>query len=322
MFTIFIICLLNPMISTKLLLLESEDKGTKKALKMEPVDDKDYQNLIIPGTKRSSRSGSGFDCDYNCNGWPYNRCRSVQYTYDDFSQRQSSAICIPPFADREETRMYQNYPECSSQLSSCERCDDHCAKEAGKRNRNDYKAQIPEPEGEDIYIEEISDGYCKYTCQDWPYALCQMERGGHSMSKCINPFPRRDEEAMYGNYPTCGRTPEGCKRCDDFCAKKDGKRDRNDYKKKIPEDRDGVYYHEVTDGYCKQICQGWPYQQCQTQLYTSSRRAGGACIPAKIRTSHGDMAPSNYPHCEGIPSQCKRCNRVCEEYEVKWHLGG
>ena len=36
MFTIFIICLLNPMISTKLLLLESEDKGTKKALKMEP----------------------------------------------------------------------------------------------------------------------------------------------------------------------------------------------------------------------------------------------------------------------------------------------
>ena len=39
MLTIFIICLLNPMISTKLLLVESEDKaglsGTKKALKME-----------------------------------------------------------------------------------------------------------------------------------------------------------------------------------------------------------------------------------------------------------------------------------------------
>ena len=39
MFTIFIICLLNPMISTKLLLVESEDKaglkGTKKALKKE-----------------------------------------------------------------------------------------------------------------------------------------------------------------------------------------------------------------------------------------------------------------------------------------------
>ena len=43
-------------------------------------------------------------------------------------------------------------------------------------------------------------------------------------------------------YLSCAEMPSQCQRCDDKCAKRDGKRNRHDYKviKKVPKGKDSV----------------------------------------------------------------------------------
>merc|ERR1712066_417770 len=75
-------------------------------------------------------------------------------------------------------------------------------------------------------------GNCQYDCQGWPYSQCEMSfssgfRSGSAT--CINPYFRRGSTAKFSNYPNCATVPQGCERCDDYCARQDGRRDRFDY---------------------------------------------------------------------------------------------
>ena len=51
---------------------------------------------------------------------------------------------------------------------------------------------------------------------------------GSASATCINPFPR-GSSTKYSNYPECATVPDGCERCDDVCARRDGQRSRLSY---------------------------------------------------------------------------------------------
>ena len=103
--------------------------------------------------------------------------------------------------------------------------------------------------------------------------------GGGMRSKCISPYGG-NKKSYHRNYPqweeradcrdfvmilfSCSEMPRHCERCDDFCAKKDGKRNRNSYKEKLklPKETKDVYVERIKKGYCKYNCRGWPYSSC------------------------------------------------------------
>merc|ERR1711936_922350 len=75
------------------------------------------------------------------------------------------------------------------------------------------------------------EGDCNYDCSGWPYAQCQMSIESQFRSAsatCINPFPR-GRSTKYSNYPECATVPDGCERCDDVCARRDGQSSRLSY---------------------------------------------------------------------------------------------
>ena len=75
------------------------------------------------------------------------------------------------------------------------------------------------------------EGDCNYDCSGWPYAQCQMSIESQFRSAsatCINPFPR-GSSTKYSNYPECATVPDGCERCDDVCARRDGQSSRLSY---------------------------------------------------------------------------------------------
>ena len=74
-------------------------------------------------------------------------------------------------------------------------------------------------------------GDCSYDCSGWPYATCQMSiksQFGSASATCINPYSR-GSNMKFSNYPECAQVPDGCERCDDVCAKRDGKSNRLSY---------------------------------------------------------------------------------------------
>merc|ERR1711915_41457 len=70
---------------------------------------------------------------------------------------------------------------------------------------------------------------CRYDCDGWPYSRCLV----HETEKynphgyCIAPYPYPAQQVPYSNYPECKDIPRGCQRCDDYCAQRDGRRNRN-----------------------------------------------------------------------------------------------
>ena len=65
------------------------------------------------------------------------------------------------------------------------------------------------------------------------------------------------------------------------------------------------------DGECDYDCTGWPYQQCKvTKKFKYGGSAFATCISPYVSRSSYQMF-SNYPTCENIPSECKRCDDVC-----------
>jgi len=75
---------------------------------------------------------------------------------------------------------------------------------------------------------------CSYECDGWPTQNCKMKTQ-FNWATCIPPYPPNrpigfDGKPMkYMNYPTCASIPSGCNRCDDECAKRDGKGGKDDY---------------------------------------------------------------------------------------------
>ena len=66
--------------------------------------------------------------------------------------------------------------------------------------------------------------------------------------------------------------PGGCERCDDVCARRDGKQGKDDYKG-IGEGegkKEGLDYNQVGQGedyhhQCSYECHGWPNQKCKVR---------------------------------------------------------
>jgi len=136
--------------------------------------------------------------------------------------------CISPF--QSENVMYSNYPSCHSQ-DKCPRCDDTCAQRNGKKDRYGY-IQIVNP-------RPPSKPVCSYDCKGWPYASCETKyRGsdGIASGTCIPPYYTTyvnniKQTRIYRNYPDCALNTRlrKCKRCDDYCAVKDGKPNKHSY---------------------------------------------------------------------------------------------
>ena len=87
-----------------------------------------------------------------------------------------------------------------------------------------------------------------YSCEGWPYKRCSVTMG-RSRGQCQPPYESRRNKCLFSRFPKKVSTPsvylqskiifkmfnfrcsilKECERCDDYCAKKDGKRDRRAY---------------------------------------------------------------------------------------------
>merc|ERR1712227_105930 len=133
------------------------------------------------------------NCDYNCED---NGSCTVQYVGPT---RPGKALgsCFPESSGG----------RCSGTPSECRKCNRvlHC----------------PEP------------GECQYNCKGWPYEQCEMKRSGRfsgfASATCVNPYIGKSSTKKFSNYPECGNIPSNCERCDDYCARLEGRLDRFSY---------------------------------------------------------------------------------------------
>merc|ERR1712032_377647 len=47
---------------------------------------------------------------------------------------------------------------------------------------------------------------------------------------------------IFSNYPKCANVPSGCERCDDVCSRRDGNKDKLDYRVKVRVTRVSLYF--------------------------------------------------------------------------------
>ena len=81
-------------------------------------------------------------------------------------------------------------------------------------------------------------------------------------------------------FSSCATIPRGCNRCDDECAKKDGKQGKDDYKKQRQRTRTNTIQggrtktsgpQEHGEGkvltMCSYNCEGWPNEKCRVSFH-------------------------------------------------------
>ena len=81
-------------------------------------------------------------------------------------------------------------------------------------------------------------------------------------------------------FSSCATIPRGCNRCDDECAKKDGKQGKDDYKKQRQRTRTNTIQggrtktsgpQEHGEGkvltMCSYNCKGWPNEKCRVSFH-------------------------------------------------------
>ena len=154
----------------------------------------------------------------------------------------------------------------------------------------------------------LSQDRCSYNCNGWPYKQCGMS-SRFSSATCINPYTDTLGSQIFSNYPTCANVPSGCERCDDVCSRRDGNKDKLDYRVEHPSPirrapRQSSSHNQVCD------------YQCQsnggcTATYVGRSRPGkhqGSCFPDDFGGS-----------CSGTPNECRNCNQVlsCSPEEKK-----
>jgi len=78
-------------------------------------------------------------------------------------------------------------------------------------------------------------GSCSYVCNQWPFRPCTMQTRW-AWATCIHPYPQNPppldfngQKMKHLNYPSCASVPDGCNRCDDECARREGRRGKDDY---------------------------------------------------------------------------------------------
>ena len=162
-------------------------------------------------------------------------------------------------------------------------------------------------QGEIQFSDALSqEDQCSYNCDGWPYEQCRMSSRFRSAT-CINPYA--DIEGRQINYPTCANVPSGCERCDDVCSRRDGNKNKLDYRVKHPRGQRSSPWipQEECDYQCK------PNGGC-TVTYVGPSRPGkhqGICFPDEFGGS-----------CSGTPNECDQCNRVLscspEEKEISF----
>ena len=86
-------------------------------------------------------------------------------------------------------------------------------------------------------------------------------------------------------FSSCATIPRGCNRCDDECAKKDGKQGKDDYKKQRQRTRTNTIQggRTKTSGpqehgqgkvvtMCSYNCKGWPNEKCRVSFHFEKSR--------------------------------------------------
>ena len=140
---------------------------------------------------------SGGTCSYNCDGWPYEQCKT--------QSRFASATCINPFTSRSSSQIFSNYPECANIPSGCKRCDDVCSSRDGK-NKLDYRVRQRGQRSPPAQHRPSSSKVCDYQCK--PNGSCTATyvgppRSGKTQGSCSS-----DE---FGG--DCSGTPKECQNC-------------------------------------------------------------------------------------------------------------
>ena len=162
------------------------------------------------------------------------------------------------------------------------------------------------------HVSDSGSDQCSYNCDGWPYEQCGMS-SRFSSATCINPFTDTLNSQIFSNYPKCANVPLGCQRCDDVCSRRDGNKDKLDYRvehsrgqatptrrphqatpTRRPQ-RPFSSHHQVCDYQCK------PSGGC-TATYVGPPRRGnleGSCF-----------SDASGGGCSGTPNECHQCNQV------------
>ena len=172
------------------------------------------------------------------------------------------------------------------------------------------------------HISDSGSDECSYNCDGWPYEQCAMSSRFRSAT-CINPYTDTRNSQIFSNYPKCANVPSGYERCDDVCSRRDGNKNKLDYRvehsrglatptrrphqatpTRRPQRPSSSSHHQVCDYQCK------PNGGCDV-TYVGPSRPGkhqGSCFPDDFGGS-----------CSGTPNECHHCNQVlsCSPEEKK-----
>jgi len=97
--------------------------------------------------------------------------------------------------------------------------------------------------GSNLMEQQSPGGQCSYNCNGWPYQHCKVSKESSNglswqsgWGTCIAPYPRNPpqinqhgQKVKFTNYPQCNGVPDGCNRCDDECARREGKSGKDEY---------------------------------------------------------------------------------------------
>lgn len=103
-----------------------------------PIHQNDHHGGDIDLGPREEEQADG--CVTLCDNWPLAECK-VGRQYGNGGYK--AATCIAPYTGKRNhfdnrPQKFSNYPECASIPSGCIRCDEICARRAGKSSRYDY----------------------------------------------------------------------------------------------------------------------------------------------------------------------------------------
>jgi len=159
------------------------------------------------------------------------------------------------------------------------------------------------------HVSDSGSDQCSYNCDGWPYEQCGMS-SRLSSATCINPYTDTQGSQIFSNYPECANVPSGCERCDDVCSRRDGNKDKLDYRSDHPSSIINRHHQpsptrrpQRPSSSHSQVCD----YQCQsnggcTATYVGRSRPGkhqGSCFPDEFGGS-----------CSGTPNECHNCNQV------------
>ena len=161
-------------------------------------------------TSRPQEHGQGkvfAMCSYNCKGWPNEKCRVSSYFQN------------PEIWRKKKLWFWFQTPRCSDHRQRRQLGKLSCPFQAGHQGWQLSKVS-------EVFFMSSSS---RLTCCVWFVYLLNK----YNQKKSLIKRSTREVEDKSPKYVKtrfrCANIPRGCQRCDDVCAKKDGKRSKNGY---------------------------------------------------------------------------------------------